>query len=70
MACKLCGAEGQGQFPTEIAVHLRDVDRPLVFVFPDILVCLNCGKPEFAAEFTIPENELRFLTKRNAAGAG
>ena len=69
MACKLCGAEGQSKFPAEIAIHSRDRDRPLVFVFPSISVCLNCGKPEFAEEFTVPESELRLLTKRDAAGA-
>jgi hypothetical protein len=68
VACKSCGAEGQGRFPTEIAIHSRDT--PLVFVFPEIYVCLNCGKPEFAEEFTIPENELRVIIKGDAAGAG
>ena len=70
MACKSCGAEGQSKFPTEIAIHSRDRDSPLVFVFPDIFVCLNCGKLEFGEEFTVPEDELRLLTKRDAAGAG
>jgi hypothetical protein len=45
-------------------------DKPLVFVFPEIFACLNCGKPEFAEEFRIPETELRLLTKGDAAGAG
>jgi len=44
-------------------------DKPLVFVFPEIFVCLNCGKSEFAEEFSVPENELRLLTNRDAAGA-
>jgi hypothetical protein len=68
VACKSCGTEGQCKFPTEVAIHVRD--EPLVFVFPEIFVCLNCGKPEIAEEFRIPENELRLLTKGDAAGAG
>lgn len=70
MACKSCGAEVQSQFRSEIAIHSRDKDNTLVFVFPDIFVCLNCGKLEFAGEFTVPEDELRLLTKRDAAAAG
>jgi len=30
---------------------------------------MNCGKPEFAEEFVIPDSELRLLSKRDAAGA-
>jgi len=69
VTCKSCGAAAQAIFSTEIAIHVRNVDNPLVFIFPNILVCLNCGMPEFAEEFTIPESELRLLLKRNAAGA-
>ena len=68
MACKSCGTAGQGEFPTEVAIHVPDIKSPLVFVFPSIFVCLNCGKPEFAEEFTIPENELHLLINRDAAG--
>lgn len=69
MACKSCGAATQDKFSTEVAIHVGGIRRPLVFVFPTILVCLNCGKPEFEEEFTIPEIELSLLTKRDAAGA-
>jgi hypothetical protein len=69
VVCKSCGAAGLGRFTTEVAIHVRDINRPLVFVFPDIFVCLNCGKAEFAADFAVPEDELRLLAKRDAAGA-
>lgn len=69
MACKACGATAQDKFSTEVAIHVGGTRRPLVFVFPTVLVCMNCGKPEFAEDFTIPENELSLLTKRDAAGA-
>jgi hypothetical protein len=55
-------------------VHGRDCDpfswaeninEPHVWVFPELVVCLNCG----VAEFAVPETELRLLTKGRAAGA-
>ena len=69
MACKSCGLQNQEKFQTEIAIHSRDLEAPLVLVFPSILVCMNCGKPEFVEEFVIPGNELRLLSKRVAASA-
>ena len=33
------------------------MERPIVFVFPEVRVCLGCGH----AEFTVPEAELRVL---------
>jgi len=52
----------------EIAIHfpgLQNLDEPAIFIFPKLVVCRNCG----TAEFVVPENELRSLTKANAAGA-
>ena len=37
--------------------------KPTVWVFPQIVVCLDCG----LAEFSIPETELRSLAKGTAA---
>ena len=69
MACVSCGFQNQTTFRAEIAIHSRGSHDPLVFVFPSIMVCMNCGKPEFAEEFVIPDNELILLSKRGAASA-
>jgi len=57
--CKFCGSDKQKKFTAEIAIHLPHVDKPHVFVFPELLVCQRCGK----AKFTIPEERLRLLMK-------
>ena len=69
MACKSCGADKQGAFTAEIAIHfpgLKGLDKPHVWVFPQVLVCLNCGN----ADFLVREKELRALAEGNAAAAG
>jgi len=45
---------------------LKGLNKPTVWVFPEIFVCLDCGK----ARFVVPEAELRLLTKGDAATAG
>ena len=60
MSCRLCGADELSQFTGELAIHfpgLRNLDKPIVYAFPNIRVCLNCGN----AEFSIPEPELFVL---------
>lgn len=50
----------QAKFTAEIAFHipgLNNLDEPHLFVFPEILVCMNCGN----AEFTVPKSQLRML---------
>jgi hypothetical protein len=69
VACASCGFQNPEKFRVEIAIHSHDSHDPLVFVFPSILVCMNCGKPEFAEEFVIPDDQLRLLSKRDAASA-
>jgi hypothetical protein len=69
MACQMCGSDNQGNFNGEIAIHfpgLKGIDKPIVWVFPKLLLCLDCGTTEFA----IPEAELRSLVKGYAAPAG
>ncbi len=62
MSCKLCASDNQRRFSSEIAVHfsgLTNLDKLPVFVFPKLLVCMDCGFTEFA----IPESELCLLGK-------
>jgi hypothetical protein len=68
MPCKSCGSINQSKFTGEIAIHfpgLKKIDKPVVWVFPDLVLCLDCG----TAEFEVPEAELRLLTKGHAAAA-
>ncbi len=69
MLCKSCGSVKQKKFSAEMDIHLpglKDVDKPAIWVFADVVVCLDCGNAEFAA----PEEELRQLAKGDAAAAG
>lgn len=65
MSCQLCASENLSKFTAEIAIHfpgLKNIDKPIVLVFPEVLVCLNCG----IAQFAMPEESLRLLAKREA----
>jgi hypothetical protein len=67
MVCKSCRSENQRKFNSEINVHLsglKNLDKPPVFVFPRLSVCLDCG----FAEFAIPETELCLLGRDTSAG--
>jgi hypothetical protein len=68
MPCKSCGSNNLSKFWGEIAIHfpgLKNLDKTVVWVFPELVVCLDCG----TAHFAVPEAELRLLQKGNAAGA-
>ena len=67
MACNSCGAVNQGKFTSEIDIHfpgLSNAKKSPVLVYPELMVCLNCGK----AEFTIPKDELALLAKSTVTG--
>ena len=60
MACEKCDLGNQSAFNGELAIHFpgfKGLDKPIVWVYPKLLVCLDCGFTEFA----IPETELRVL---------
>lgn len=41
--CKMCASESQSRFPTEIAVHLPGLTTPQVFLFLQVVICIDCG---------------------------
>ena len=66
MSCQRCGSVCNSGFNGEVAIHfpgLDGLDKPILWVFPKLQVCMNCGFTEFA----IPETELRRLVKSAAA---
>jgi len=69
MPCKSCGSVNQKKFNAGMDIHfpgLKDIDKPAVWVFADVVVCLDCG----IAEFAVPKEELRQLGKGDPAAAG
>ncbi len=62
MACKQCSLDHQSTFSTEMNIHFpgrEGLDKPTVWVFPKVVVCLSCG----FAEFVVSRNELHALVE-------
>jgi hypothetical protein len=62
MSCKSCPSDNGRTFNGEIAIHfpgLQGLDKPIVWVFPELTVCLKCG----LSEFVVPERELQLLVE-------
>jgi hypothetical protein len=60
VSCQSCQSKRQSNFNGEIAIHFpgrKGLDKPIVLVFPRLLVCLDCG----FTEFSIPKAELQRL---------
>jgi hypothetical protein len=71
MSCKSCGSVNQLEFIAEMGIRspgVENIDKPTVWVFPELVVCLDCG----VAEFVVSEAELRELRsfRGRSAGAG
>ena len=53
VACPSCSSKNQRKFNGELALHfpgLQGLDKPIVWAFPQILICLDCGFAVFALE--------------------
>ena len=62
MSCQRCLFSQSRTFTAEINVHFpgyQGLTKPTVWVFPQVLVCLNCG----FAQFYIPDSELQRLAE-------
>ena len=63
MSCLLCASGNQAEFGSEILIHFsgfENRDKPPVWVFPKLIVCLDCG----SSRFMTPESELALLAGR------
>lgn len=59
-SCKLCESGNRRNSNGKVAIHfpgLEGLNKPIVWLFPKLLSCLDCGFTESA----IPETELRQL---------
>jgi len=64
MSCPSCQTQSRNEYKSEIAVHFsgrENLNKPHVFLFPTILICMNCG----FAEFRVEEKDLRELATRS-----
>ena len=60
MSCCQCVLGNQEEFPAEMMLHfrgLKNVNKPVVMIFPTVLVCLSCG----FSLFTAPKAQLQLL---------
>lgn len=60
MSCALCSSLNEGEFASELMIHVSGPDHlanPGVLAFPKIMICLDCG----ASRFSTPVNELWLL---------
>jgi hypothetical protein len=50
MACKFCKSSDLRVFTAEMNIHFpghENLDKPTVWVFPPVTICLHCGCAEF-----------------------
>ena len=65
MSCTRCLSLHETELNTEINLHfsgLTDMDDSGIFVFPKVLVCLDCG----LSQFIVGESELAQIVDRSA----
>lgn len=64
MSCTRCLSLHQTELNSEINLHFRGLPtlgEPGIFVFPKVLVCLDCG----LSEFVIETRELAQITEKS-----
>jgi hypothetical protein len=55
--CKSCGSSNQNNYIGEMSIRcpgFNNIDEPSVWVFPEVIICVDCG----SAEFVVPQTEL------------
>ena len=57
MLCRVCSSPAQKKMNSEMALHFpgfANLGKPTVLIFPEVLICLDCG----FAGFMVPKGEL------------
>ena len=60
MTCHSCHSSNHRTYPCELNIHFpgfEGLDRPTVWAFPRLLVCLDCGE----TTFTLSQDQVREL---------
>jgi hypothetical protein len=60
MTCKRCACDKVKEFNGELAIHfpgLEGLEKPIVWVFPELVICLGCG----LVQFVLSDEELAQL---------
>jgi hypothetical protein len=68
MPCPACRSVNEEEFTAEMNIHFRglaNIDNPGVLVFPNLLVCLDCG----CSRFSTPAAQLSELARAARAEA-
>jgi|KBSSwiStaDraftv2_1062776.scaffolds.fasta_scaffold01676_15 hypothetical protein len=68
-SCIHCQSENQHTFSGELALHFRGLEglnKPIIWVFEDISVCLECGY----AQFDVTERAVKILRTEVAVDVG
>lgn len=56
VTCRSCQSANLRTLSAEMGIHfpgLKNLDKPVVWVFPSLVVCLDCG----FSEFVVPEEQ-------------
>ncbi len=67
MHCPSCRSAHYAEMAAEINIHFRgleNLDKPGVLLFPQVVVCLDCG----FSRFTVPQEELAPLKRDRRKG--
>jgi hypothetical protein len=66
MTCLSCRSTNHAELTAEVLIHfpgLKNLDKPGVWLFPKLAVCLDCG----SSRFTVPETELASVAEGTRA---
>jgi len=69
MGCRFCNSTDVRVFTAEMNIHFpgpENINKPSVFVFPSVTICLNCGCADFVVHGE-PLQELKNIATKSDA---